>query len=115
MPRSPERRRTFDALHEHYIERVNEAIELDREALARAHADAYSAGVLRITADERSRRLTATGQASTARVVALHGGAPAGVGILRHRPPRRLDVDDVGDDRQMRADPAGGQDGRAHR
>lgn len=46
--------RALDALHEHYIERVNEAIEQDREDLAWAHADAYSAEVLRITADERS-------------------------------------------------------------
>ncbi len=53
-PLTPEQRRELDALHEDYIERVNEAIEQDREDLAWAHADAYSAEVLRITADERS-------------------------------------------------------------
>ena len=51
---TPERRRALDALHEHYIERVNEAIEQDREDLAWALADSYSADVLRIIADERS-------------------------------------------------------------
>jgi len=54
VPGSHPSRRALDALHEHYIARVDEAIEQDREDLAWAHADAYSAGVLRITADERS-------------------------------------------------------------
>ena len=50
---TPELRRELDALHEDYIERVNEAIEQEREDLAWALADSYSADVLRIIADGR--------------------------------------------------------------
>ncbi len=46
---TPEQRRQLEDLHEHYIERVNEAIEENREDRAWALADAYSAEVLRIT------------------------------------------------------------------
>ncbi len=51
-PLTPEQRRELDALHEDYIERVNEAIDQNREDLAWALADNYGAEVLRVTGSE---------------------------------------------------------------